>query len=309
MPKSSFLFKCFVFLLLLVLLEGAERSFDWIRSVLPLSDAGWKGILATNGVWMISFALFAGPLMVVEYLLPGSKTPKHYARAFLFWAMYMPFAWASSTTAGWIAAQWNISPLLDLSLNQWSLVGFPRLLVNALLLIFTMVMFDLFLYWFHRLQHTSALMWRFHQVHHANRSLNAIGCYHHPLEDVWRIPLFLLPMAVAFRIDAPQMMFLSGFISCWAYWSHMDSQLHFGRLRCVFVDNRYHRLHHSIKDVHFNKNFASYFAPWDKLFGTQCMPDADSQEVLEVGLSDADTPHDLWSLWTLPFKRKPVSDV
>ena len=52
-------------------------------------------------------------------------------------------------------------------------------------------------------------------MHHANRSLNALGCYHHPLEDVWRIPLFILPMAVAFEIVAPRLAFVSAFVAGW----------------------------------------------------------------------------------------------
>ena len=301
-PRSSLVFRWLVFFVLLALLEAAGQGFTWLRSC--LHDQGFGFFPENMLIWLSSFVLFSGPLVVVEYFLPGTGTPKHYGLALLYWVIYMPFALASSIATQWIVSRLAVTPLFDIRLHNLSLTGFPHFLANAFLLVFSMVLFDLFLYWFHRLQHTSKLMWRFHQVHHANRSLNAIGCYHHPLEDVWRIPLFLLPMTLAFRVDAPNIMFLSAFISCWAYWSHMDSQLHFGPLRCVFVDNRYHRLHHSLLTEHFNRNFASYFAPWDRLFGTQCLPDPRNSAVQPpVGLDGVPTPANLMELWNIPFRK------
>lgn len=291
------------FIALLLLVEAATQVFEWLKHQLPLGAGAWRGVVAQNALFLSSVLLFAGPLLVLERFFPRTDTPRHYGRALWFWAMYLPVAWGSSVVAGHILGVLGIQPLLQGHLDAWALSGPVRFAANVGLLLAGMVLFDFFYYWLHRMQHRSAFLWRFHQTHHANRYINALSCYHHPLEDILRIPLFTIPMALAFRIDAPQILFLSSFFSCWAFWSHMDSPLNFGVLRCVVVDNRYHRLHHSIAREHFDRNFAAYFTPWDRLFGTQVMPDVTRQGEVQVGLEGVASPVTAKDLWLMPLTR------
>lgn len=294
------------FVLLLVLLEASTRVFGWLRGVLPLGADGAVGFAANVALWYGGFAVFALPLTFLERFWPATGFARHYGRALWYWALYMPFALLAYRCTAYLVDRIGWQPPIDIRLEQLHLSGSAELLMNAFLLVFGMVLFDFFFYWFHRLQHRVPLLWRFHRVHHANRYLNAVSCYHHPLEDLWRIPLFMLPMALTFRVDAPQMLLLSGFIPAWAYLSHMDSQLNFGPLvRRVFVDNRYHRIHHSMDPAHFDTNFASYFAPWDWMFGTQRMPRA-GEVALAVGLSDVPSPATTTQLLRMPFESMQV---
>jgi sterol desaturase/sphingolipid hydroxylase (fatty acid hydroxylase superfamily) len=302
MPTFSVPVRLACFSLLLLVAEATFRTFDSLRTNLPLSGEGWVGVLANNALWMSSVILFSAPLLLLERFLPHTRLPRHYGRALLYWVMYIPLGWGSSVLAGWLLSRLGMTPLLSVHLDQFQLTGTARFAANVAMLVLAMVCFDFFYYWLHRMQHRWAWLWRFHQVHHANRYVNALSCYHHPLEDLLRIPLFTLPMALTFSFDAPQIVLLSAFFSCWAYWNHMDSQLHFGVLRHVLVDNRYHMLHHSMNPAHFDRNFASYFTPWDRLFGTQLMPDETAQGRIEVGLDGVPSPASLKALWLMPLK-------
>ena len=58
--------------------------------------------------------------------------------------------------------------------------------------------------------------------------------------------------------------------------------------RFFFTDNYYHRIHHSVEDVHHNKNYAAFFPVWDILFGSVHFPK--NNEFPEVGLVGEEQP-------------------
>jgi sterol desaturase/sphingolipid hydroxylase (fatty acid hydroxylase superfamily) len=81
---------------------------------------------------------------------------------------------------------------------------------------------------------------------------------------------------------------------------HSPSSLHFGPLRHVIADNRYHRIHHSVEPRHFDKNFAILFSFWDRLFGTAYHPAPD--EWPDVGLAEVDQPGAMKEWLDLPLR-------
>ena len=61
-----------------------------------------------------------------------------------------------------------------------------------------------------------------------------------------------------------------------------------GPLRAWFVDNRYHRIHHSLEERHFDRNFGAFTTLWDRLFGTHYAPEPG--EWPDVGLAEVGEP-------------------
>src|SRR5581483_747419 len=49
---------------------------------------------------------------------------------------------------------------------------------------------------------------------------------------------------------------------------HSDLDWTYGPLGKLIVSPHYHRIHHSIAESDFNKNFGSFLSFWDPLFGT-----------------------------------------
>ena len=283
----------------LLVLELALVSVGWINTHL-LRPSALPPFVARCVDLYLHIVLIAGALVGVEFLFPGNHAPKRYSRAALFWACYVPVSVVSADIAHLVVQHYGIKPLFSLRFESLKVAGLAGVAMNAAAVLLSAFLFDFFYYWFHRLQHVVPFMWAFHSVHHSNRSLNVLSCYHHPMEDLWRLPLLLLPIALIFEVVAPSLFLVSAFVAAWGIFNHMDSSFSLGRLRYVLADNHYHRLHHSIASDHFNVNYAGMFSMWDRLFRTQIMPPKRA-EMLEVGVADVPDPQSVRQYLSAPF--------
>ena len=157
---------------------------------------------------------------------------------------------------------------------------------------------DFLVYWRHRAEHK--WFWPIHAVHHSPTELHAANDIGHPMQ-VWYNLLFVsIPLSL-FQFDGPGtpvfVLFVSSLLT---YYIHSPINLHFGPLRKVLVDNRFHRIHHSLEERHFNKNFAICFSIWDRLFGTAYDPEPD--EWPKVGLANVAPPKSLRDYLLLPLR-------
>jgi sterol desaturase/sphingolipid hydroxylase (fatty acid hydroxylase superfamily) len=156
---------------------------------------------------------------------------------------------------------------------------------------------DFQFYVMHRLQHR--FLWRFHAVHHSIRHLSAANSYHHWSEPIW-LSLIALPLLFVNVKIAPTMAALTFLFRVQQFYIHSSSKPHFGPLRRLLVDNRYHRIHHSLSPEHHHKNFGAMTPLWDWLFGTLYMPR--SHEWPKVGLEGINEPTSLKEWSALPFR-------
>ncbi len=147
-----------------------------------------------------------------------------------------------------------------MSTQPWSLQAFEALLLS-----------DLAIYWFHRLQHRVPWLWHFHAVHHTAEHLDWLAAHReHPLDGlatqlVINIPIFLLgfptntiALVVAFR-------------GLWAIFIHANVRVSIGPLRYVIGSPELHHWHHAKEGGECN--FANLSPLMDLLFGTyRCPP-------------------------------------
>jgi sterol desaturase/sphingolipid hydroxylase (fatty acid hydroxylase superfamily) len=161
---------------------------------------------------------------------------------------------------------------------------------------------DFFVYWRHRFEHRA--FWHVHAVHHAPTELFAANDIGHPLQVVFGLIFVSLPLSLI-QLDGPDApIAVSSFIFLLTYFIHSPIRFHFGPLRWFLVDNRFHRIHHSIEERHFDKNFSVCFSIWDRLFGTAYDPAPD--EWPDVGLADTPPPRTIGEYLALPFRRFPA---
>lgn len=97
---------------------------------------------------------------------------------------------------------------------------------------------------------------------------------------------------------------MSFILAILTYYIHSPIDVHFGPLRKLLVDNRFHRIHHSIEPRHFDKNFGICFSLWDRWFGTAYDPSPD--EWPDGGLADIDSPRTIRDYLLLPFRKSPT---
>jgi sterol desaturase/sphingolipid hydroxylase (fatty acid hydroxylase superfamily) len=155
---------------------------------------------------------------------------------------------------------------------------------------------DLQFYTLHRIEHR--FFWRFHAVHHSIRNLSAANSYHHWSEAIMALsvalPLMFLDVAIG-----PTLGLLTFLFTYQQFYIHSASRPHFGPLRWILVDNRYHRIHHSLEARHHDRNFGAMTPLWDWLFGTLYMPASD--EWPDVGLAELEQPESLAEWHRAPF--------
>ena len=190
----------------------------------------------------------------------------------------------------------SIGKLITIPLWSWlaplGLVGY------ALQFVALAMLADFLTYWRHRAEHK--LFWPIHAVHHAPRELHAANDIGHPMQVWFSLVFVSFPMSLVV-IDGPETPLAVGFVlSLLTYYIHSPTGVHFGSLRKVLVDNRFHRIHHSVEPRHFEKNFGVCFSIWDRWFGTAYDPAPD--EWPDVGLENVAPPRTVGDYLLLPFR-------
>jgi sterol desaturase/sphingolipid hydroxylase (fatty acid hydroxylase superfamily) len=175
--------------------------------------------------------------------------------------------------------------------------GCVKLLAAILLLDYT-------LYFWHRLTHRVPLLWRFHQVHHVDREMDATTLRFHFGE---------IALSVAFR--AAQVWLIGPTPASYAAWQsflffcilfhHANIRLPLGwerRLARLVVTPRLHGIHHSVVPEKLNSNWSSGLTVWDWLHGT--LRTSVPQDAIIIGVEGlrGDREQQLGNVLALPFR-------
>lgn len=238
--------------------------------------------------------VFLVPMLAVELVRPARRL---HLGTVVFNLCYAPiYLTVSAAVLDPVARQ--ISPWIPANMLGWSIRDASTEAVVALVLAYLMA-FDFFYYWFHRLQHRWRWMWRFHRFHHADSNVSiSSATRHHWMEEALRYFVMSMPLLLLF--GSPERTFtwlgvLTGVLGLFIHW---NVPIGLGKFSAVLVGPQYHRLHHSIEPHHYDKNFAVIFPFWDRLFGTQHLPQRGEFPV--TGLTDAGGPNGLVLLSPLP---------
>lgn len=146
------------------------------------------------------------------------------------------------------------------------------------------VVWDIWQYWVHRLQHRSNYLWQTHRFHHSETALNATSqARHHALNNIPAL-IGYLPMVMLFGSQHPHFVATFLMFRLWGFVNHANVRINFGPLTPIVAGPQWHRIHHSIESQHLDQNFATFFPFIDKLFGTYYAPQKD--EYPRTGLLD-----------------------
>jgi len=267
----------------------------------PISGSMWSFF------WYVFPATLAGSLVgiLVEILIPGEKQSwTSRLRAIPIWAIYILIGLGISALLQYCLGLLHIHPLvlIDLRKTTGSKDVLTAIVAYAALPCVGFLVYDFLYYWFHRILHNVTVLWRVHSVHHSIEELNAVNDYHHWLEDALRVPLILVPISLLVRVDATVLIICIMILRFMGQMTHANSKICYGFLRYVIAEPRFHRIHHSLEERHFEKNFAFMFPMWDVIFGTAYFPGRD--EYPKTGLADQREPRSVLSYVINPFKSR-----
>ena len=256
----------------------------------------WKELVATIAPYLSTWGFAFCFMTALELLLGRGERQSLAGRVpgLIFWTLWLPVT--GVVYAGYHALwDWlGLRPLIVLPLDfGWT--GVAALVIAP---IAGATVYDFFFYWCHRAQHR--WLWRFHAVHHSIRDLSAVNAYHHISEPLFQAALILLPASLIVRDTGPVVPFMMVLIYFQASFIHSPARIHLGPLRAFIADNRFHRIHHSLEERHFDRNFGAFTTLWDRLFGTVHFPAVD--EWPDVGLAGIDQPRTIPQWLTLPFR-------
>lgn len=178
----------------------------------------------------------------------------------------------------------------------------------AILLLVYYLIYDMTYYWLHRAQHLIPWWWAMHSMHHSQRQMscwtNDRGCY---LDGVLQ-SFILAAVGLVIGIDLSEFALLTLVSELVQNFSHTNTRIGFGRFfERVFVDPKFHRLHHMKVDetrpwLH-NCNFGQVFSIWDNLFGTALYGEPPRPTGVSDPAVDADNERGLVMMQWYTLKR------
>ena len=149
------------------------------------------------------------------------------------------------------------------------------------------LLFDVTIYWQHRLYHLIPVLWRLHRMHHADPDFDvSTGIRFHPLSIILSM---LIKMLVVVLLGPPAVAVLLAevILNATAMFNHGNIFIpprvdRFLRLFLVTPDM--HRVHHSVINEETNSNFGFNFPWWDRLFGTYRDQPRAGHATMEIGI-------------------------
>lgn len=188
----------------------------------------------------------------------------------------------------------------------WGILPHLRVpaLARALLAVLAL---DYTLYWWHFLTHRVPFLWRFHQVHHLDRDMDATTALRFHFGE---IAISVLFRAGQILVIGPAPMAIAGwqiFLFTCILFHHSNVQLPVRMeqlLARILITPRLHGIHHSLRPDEVNSNWSSGLTAWDWLHAT--LRTDVPQSTLQLGVPQfrADADVALRRVLTLPFRER-----
>ena len=272
--------------------------------------------MANEVWWRLGF--FVGILvimMLLEYRHPARQSP---IRSRQRWFANFGLVFVSSLIAR-LAVPVGLTAVAIY--NQQHGIGLFNLLdlPNLVVIILSLILLDVIIYWQHRLFHQVPILWRLHRVHHADAHIDtSTGLRFHPIEIILSIAVKLAVVS-ALGVPAIAVLIFEITLNGLAMFNHANIRLPPAlekALRLVLMTQILHRIHHSKRVSETNSNYGFSVIWWDWIFGSYKSEATKSDQDLDIGLKEypeAKQNASLRSLLLMPFKgkaftNKPVKD-
>ncbi|MBC7799793.1 MAG: sterol desaturase family protein [Gemmatimonadaceae bacterium] len=268
----------------------ADWAWYYVLIALFLGLSLWEAVrparepgLPVAGRWATNLGLHAASAIVLTVVLPSALADALVRAAGLDWHPLKHVAEA---------------------LGDW-----PALLGGILL-------FDLYAYGMHRIQHTVFPLWRLHAVHHADTEMDASTTLrHHPLEVLVSSGIGVVLFAL---IGLPE--WIAPIYALIGITVSMVQHVNAGRpgrvdqaLQAVLVTPGMHQVHHSADARDHDSNYGTVFSIWDRMFGTYRATPARGRAAMTYGIEGFTDPSWAAPRWglllPLRIRRERAADT
>ncbi len=205
-----------------------------------------------------------------------------------------------------------LAPLLALSavVSAEHGLGITRLLPvpDWVAVLAALVLFDLWMYLWHRANHEIPLLWRLHRVHHTDPRMDASTALRFHPGEILISTLLNSGVILLIGLSLETLVLYKAVMIPVILLHHSNLRLPADVdriLRLVIVPPSLHRVHHSEIIEETNSNYGTVLSVWDRLFGSlRLRADIGS---IRYGIGRFDEPRwqGVLGLLKLPFARAP----
>ncbi|ASQ90308.1 sterol desaturase [Prosthecochloris sp. GSB1] len=198
-----------------------------------------------------------------------------------------------------------MAAFLEYSVRLWpGIRGFELPIVAQTLLILLLI--DLWMYLWHRLNHTVDFFWRFHSVHHSDPALDVTSSWRFHSVEIFFSESLKLPVFALIGADIGDVLLYSMLMTPVIEFHHSNVSIPEAldrALRAVIPTPFMHRIHHSVLRSEHDSNYGSMLSVWDRLFGSYRMKT--SIRNMPLGLENESAPDQqrLRALLLRPFRN------
>lgn len=161
-----------------------------------------------------------------------------------------------------------LTVLADRSSLGWR----PPWLESPLAMPVDVLLLDLWIYWWHRLNHEIPWLWRFHLVHHLDEWLDTSSALRFHFGEVLLSALVRAAVILLLDIGLASVLIFEALVMVAAIFHHSNVALPAElerRLAHFLVTPSIHWIHHHARRRDTDSNYATILSLWDRLFGTQ----------------------------------------
>ncbi|WP_298906628.1 sterol desaturase family protein [uncultured Psychrobacter sp.] len=264
----------------------------------------------TNEVWwrLGFFLSILVIMMLIEWRMPARKAPIKSSKR---WFANFGLVFASSVIAR-LAVPVGLTAVAlynqQHGIGLFNIIDLPSIVV----IILSLILLDIIIYWQHRLFHRVPILWRLHKVHHADAHVDAsTGLRFHPIEIILSILVKLVAVSLL-GVPAIAVLIFEIALNGLAMFNHANIRLPPAiekPTRLILMTQILHRIHHSQRVSETNSNYGFSVIWWDWIFGSYKSEAKKPDNELDIGLKEYPSPKQnasLWGLLIMPFKGHSV---
>lgn len=169
------------------------------------------------------------------------------------------------------------------------------------------LLLDYSFYLWHRMNHRLPFLWRFHEVHHLDDSMDlTTNIRFHFLEVLFSV-FFRAPFIIFGGMSATLLMSYETTFQLNTLFHHSNVKLplRLEKYLSIFLATpRMHWIHHSIRKKERDTNYGVIFMFWDKIHGTKNW--SHYQKGVKMGVEERIRPPSVIQEWLVPFKSKKI---
>lgn len=132
------------------------------------------------------------------------------------------------------------------------------------------LLYDLGIYAWHVASHKNEFLWRFHKIHHSDKSINVSTGFRFHVFDLFLEILYKCVLVIVIGVEAYLILVFETIQLFFIFFHH--SNLKFeneDKLSRYIITPYLHRVHHSTLRSEHDSNYGIVLAFWDQLFGTR----------------------------------------